>query len=62
MDCAGAVVAESFFHLQGYFGKSWPIEFCNYLQFHLASLLCGLLTKLLLDLYEGSLLLGTGGI
>jgi hypothetical protein len=50
MDCAGAVVAESFFHLQGYFGKSGPIEFCNYLQSQFAFLLHGLLTKLLLDL------------
>jgi hypothetical protein len=50
MDCADAMSAEGLLHLQGYFRKSWPIEFCDYLQSYFTSLLHGLLTKLLLDL------------
>jgi len=53
MDCATAIVVKSFLYLQGYIRESWPIEFCNYLDSHLACLLRGLLTKLLLNLQEG---------
>ena len=38
MDCAVAMVAESFLHLMGYVRERWPIEFCNYLNSYFASL------------------------